>query len=297
MAIEDLVRTETLRLFDKLTFVSRVPARAGAGGEHRARRPAPSTDFVDYRPYAPGDDFRRVDWNVYARLGSLQLKVTEGRERLDVFLVLDCSSSMDTGQPDKLEFAAQLVAALAYVGMARADQVRISCLSQPDQPRLFGPFGRRARLPRLLQLLSGIAPAGPIDLDASLAACVTDATGSRPPLVVVVSDLLTPGGVVSGLQALQLQRTDVAVIHVVSPDESDPRISGEVELLDAESGEVLELGVSMETLAAYRARFAAWLEERASACRARGIRYTRVRTDRPLASVVLDDLRRGGLLH
>ena len=53
-----------------------------------SRRPAPSTDFVDYRPYVPGDDFRRIDWNVYGRLGSLHVKVTEGRERLAVVLVL-----------------------------------------------------------------------------------------------------------------------------------------------------------------------------------------------------------------
>ena len=245
---------------------------------------------MDYRPYQPGDDFRRVDWNVYGRLGSLQMKVTEGRERLDVLVVLDCSSSMATGSPDKLEFAAQVAAALAYIGMARADSVSVVCLGSP--PKSFGPFDRRARLPDLARSLQQIAPVGFVDLSAQLLECA-----SRSTLMVIVSDLLSPEGIAIALEALAARRFDVAVVHVVSPDEMDPRIRGEVELIDAETGERLELGVSLNTLAAYRARFSGWLDERLNECRARGIRYARVHSDRPLASVVLEDLRRAEILR
>ena len=286
---------DAFRQFDRLSFVVRRPARAGLGGEHRSRRPSPSTEFVDYRPYQPGDDFRRVDWNVYGRLGSLQVKVTEGRQRLDVMVVLDCSSSMHAGKPDKLSFAADLVAALGYVGMARADAVRVVCLGEPTPARAFGPFARRSRMPELMAALQRIAPVGALDLNAAMDACLEAA--SRETLVVLVSDLLTPEGVAGGLEALQARQADVVVIHVVSPDELDPRFSGEVELVDAETNGVLELGVSLETLAAYRSRFAAWLDARAAECRTRGIRYARVRTDRPVNMVVLDDLRRVGILR
>ena len=286
---------DAFRQFDRLSFVVRRPARAGLGGEHRSRRPSPSTEFVDYRPYQPGDDFRRVDWNVYGRLGSLQVKVTEGRQRLDVVVGLDCSSSMQAGQPDKLSFAADLVAALGYVGMARADAVRVVCLGEPTPARAFGPFARRSRMPELMAALQRIAPVGALDLNAAMDACLEAA--SRETLVVLVSDLLTPEGVAGGLEALQARQADVVVIHVVSPDELDPRFSGEVELVDAETNGVLELGVSLETLAAYRSRFAAWLDARAAECRTRGIRYARVRTDRPVNMVVLDDLRRVGILR
>src|SRR5918911_2077885 len=125
MALKQSISTEGFRQFDRLSFVARRPARAGYGGEHLSRRPSPSTDFVDYRPYRPGDDFRRVDWNVYGRLGSLQVRVTEGRERLELILVIDCSASMAWGDPDKLAFAAQVIAALAYVGLGRYDAVRV----------------------------------------------------------------------------------------------------------------------------------------------------------------------------
>jgi hypothetical protein len=134
-----------------------------------------------------------------------------------------------------------------------------------------------------------------VDINAGLEGCLPERS-SAVPLIVVVSDLLTPHGAARGLEFLQARQADVVVIHVVSPEELNPRLGGELELVDAESDELLELGVSLETLAAYRARFSAWLEERAAECRGRGIRYARVGTDRPLASVVLDDLRRAGVL-
>src|SRR5918911_4158414 len=130
MALKQSISTEGFRQFDRLSFVARRPARAGYGGEHRSRRPSPSTDFVDYRPYLPGDDFRRVDWNIYGRLGSLQVKVTEGRERLEVAVVVDASNSMDAGTPDKLAFAAQVAAAVGSIGLARADRLSVTVLSE-----------------------------------------------------------------------------------------------------------------------------------------------------------------------
>jgi uncharacterized protein (DUF58 family) len=289
------ISSETFSRFDRLSFVTRRPARAGLGGEHRSRRRAPSTDFVDYRPYAAGDDFRRIDWNVYGRLGALQVKVTEGRERLHVVLVLDCSSSMAYGKADKLEFAAHLVAALGYIGMARSDSVRIACLTDAPAPTGFGPFGRRARLPQLVADLSRIAPAGLVDLNSGLSGCL-DASPERP-LVIVVSDLLALPGVARGLDSLQAMHADVVVLHVVSAEEMEPRLTGEVTLVDAETDEVLEIGVSLDTLAAYRTRFAAWLADRQADCRQRGIRYVRLASHRPLASVVLDDLRRNRVVR
>jgi uncharacterized protein (DUF58 family) len=285
--------TDRFRQFDRLSLVARQPARAGTGGEHVSRRPAPSTDFVDYRPYQPGDDFRRVDWNVYGRLGSLQVKVTEGRERLDVFLVLDCSGSMGFGNPGKLEFAAELVGALAYVGTARADTVRIGCLGLPEDR--FGPFSRRARVPEVVRQLSAMAPAGLVDLNVAIRDSLSEAS-SRNQMMVVVSDLLTRDSMATLLDGMAGRVPDVAVVHVISPQELDPRLSGEVELVDSESGETIEMGVSLDTLSAYRDRFTRWLDDRATQCRSRGWRYVCVHTDRALASVVLDDLRRGGIL-
>lgn len=282
---------DSFRQFDRLSLVARRPARYGIGGEHVSRRRSPSTDFVDYRAYQPGDDFRRIDWNVYGRLGSLQVKVTEGRERLNVLLVLDCSRSMAYGTPDKLGFAGQLIAALAHVASGRADAVQVAMLGEHE--KRFGPFRRRHRIPDLARRLSSMPPVSIMDLNAVL----LEATPDSHQLVVLVSDLLAPNGVVETLDAWSARQLDVALIHVVSPEEMAPDFSGETELIDAESEQVLELGVTQQTLAAYRARFSAFLDQRAADCRGRGMRYMRVRTDQSLDAAMLDDLRRGGLLR
>ena len=179
--------------------------------------------------------------------------------------------------------------------MARADSVRIACLTDAPAPSGFGPFGRRARLPQLVANLARVAPAGLVDLNSGLSSCL--GTSPERPLVIVVSDLLAVPGIAQGLDSLQAMRADVVVLHVVSAEEMEPKLSGEVELVDAETNDVLEIGVSLDTLAAYRARFAAWLADRQADCSQRGIRYVRVPSHRPLASVVLEDLRRGDVVR
>ncbi len=287
------IPAETQRQLERLTFVSRRHARAGTGGDHVSRRRAPSTDFVDYRPYHPGDDFRRIDWNVYGRLGSLQVKVTEGRERLDVLLVLDCSSSMAYGSPSKLEVGAQLVSALSYVGAGRADSVRVTCLGVQLPGRW--PLRRRSHVSQLARELSQIAPSGLLDLNVALGTCVPS-DASVHSLAVVISDLMTPDSISGALDTLRGRVADVAVLHLLAREELEPNLSGEVELIDAETGSATELGVSQATLTAYRARFAAWLDAREAECRGRGLRYRRVTTDTPLSTTVLRDLREMGLL-
>ncbi|MBV9545834.1 MAG: DUF58 domain-containing protein [Chloroflexi bacterium] len=270
--------------------MSRHAARAGLGGEHRSRRPSPSTDFVDYRPYHPGDDFRRVDWNVYGRLGTLQVKVTEGRERLNVLFVLDCSGSMAWGGAhDKLKFAVQLVASLGYVALSRADQVRVSLLGADSSGALKG----RGRTGELVRFLSSVVPTGQVDLNGRLGDVVPSSPNQA--LVVVVSDLLVADGVAASWDALL--GFDAVVVHVVAPEEMEPRLTGEAELVDAETGEVMHIGASLETLSAYRTRFAEWLDQQRTECERREMRYVRVRTDRPLEQVMLEDLRGAGVLR
>jgi uncharacterized protein (DUF58 family) len=225
----------------------------------------------------------------------LQVKLTEARERLDVALVLDCSASMACGEPTKLGFAANVVAALGYIALARSDAVRVVCLRQDREPAVLGPLRGRARLGELVRFVGGAQSGGRVELNAALAECLP-AEGTQR-LVVLVSDLLTPSGMADGLDGLLAQRTDVVVLHVFSAEEADPRLAGEVELVDSETGDTLELGASLATLDAYRDRYAAWQQDQAQACTARGLRYVRLSTDRPLTSVILDDLRRGRVLR
>jgi len=296
----DLLRLPLAR-FERLSFVIRQPATRGLGGEHASRRRAPSTDFVDYRAYAPGDDPRRVDWNVYGRLGSLQVKLTEARERLDLVLALDVSASMGWGNPDKLLFAEQAVAALAYVGLARFDTVRVVPHGQGTGRRSLGPIHGRSRFGEVARFLADISlatsPAPGPSLRDQVAECLPGIANGT--LVVLVSDLLDPLGCGAALDAVVGRGADVVVVHVVAPQELDPEpeLLGELELVDAETGETVNVGVSLSGREQYRERYGAWAREQAAQCAARGLRYVRVRTDTSIDALLLDALRRGRVLR
>ncbi|MDQ3811611.1 MAG: hypothetical protein M3336_15125, partial [Chloroflexota bacterium] len=205
------------------------------------------------------------------------------------------SASMACGTPDKLAFGASVVAALAHIALNRSDAVRVACLRQDQSSVGIGPLRGRARFAQVVRFIEGVKPAGRVELNAALTEFATEAAGPR--MLVLMSDLLSPSGIAEGLDALLARRLDVVVLHAFSPDERDPRLSGEVELVDAETGQILELGASLATLQAYRARYAGWLAEQESVCASRGLRYVRVASDRPLDSVVLDDLRRAQVLR
>jgi hypothetical protein len=114
---------------------------------------------------------------------------------------------------------------------------------------------------------------------------------------VLVSDLFSPAGYVEGLTALAARGHEVAVVHVLAPDEVEPPLAGDLRLLDVETGAVEEVTVDGGTRALYRSRLAAWRDGIGAACRARDVRYVRVETDTPCERVVLYDLRRGGVLR
>jgi uncharacterized protein (DUF58 family) len=283
-----------LARFDRLAFVTRRPSRAGLGGEHASRRRAPSAEFVDYRPYVPGDDLRRVDWNVYGRLGALEVKLTEARERTELVLALDCSSSMAWGAPDKFDVARQAAAALAYVGLARFDRVRLVRLGHGGPGRSLGPVHGRARLTEVLGFLEKSTTVGALDLNDQLLSSVAP-RGQH--VLVLISDLLSPNGIERAVDTLQAAGTELIVVHVVAPQERQPATLGDLELIDAESQAVLEVGLSDEVLGVYCTRFAGWLERQRELCHTRGARYVLASTDRPISALMLSDMRQAAILR
>ena len=281
-----------LRRLDRVALEQRRPATAGLGGEHRSRTRAASTDFVDHRAYAPGDDFRQIDWNAYGRLDQLYVRLTEGRERLSLNLLLDCSASMGLGRPGKFDLARQLAAALGYVALARHDRLSLVPLGRTDLPTR--PLQGRQRFAELLALLDGLEPAGQLRFDE---------LASDPRLrrssgqAVLISDLLDEVGAQGALDALLGLGLAPSVIQVVSPQELEPDHDGDLELFDVESGEVVPVGLSQSAADVYRRRLKAWLDGLAACCSARRVPYLLVQSDDPLDRLALAELRQVGVLR
>jgi uncharacterized protein (DUF58 family) len=278
-----------LRQLERLLLLVRAPVRGGLKGGRRSVKRGQSVEFADYRDYTPGDDLRQLDWNVYARLERLLVKLFVEEEDLTVTLLLDASASMAGGHPEKLRFAKRAAAALGYVGLASEDKISVSALGGRSARRQVALRGS-GRVFRLLTALSGIAVAeGPTDLVAAARHAAAQLRGRG--LIVLLSDLLDPGAE-TVIRDLAATGSELVILHILGPDEIDPPIEGDLRLVDAESGERVDVTLDLATVDAYRGRLAAWQAGLADLAARRAAAYVPLTSDVPLADVIFAELRR-----
>jgi uncharacterized protein (DUF58 family) len=287
----------TLHKLEQLTLVAERVRVGVMKGDRRSRKRGTSIEFADYRNYTKGDDLRRLDWNVYARLERPFIKLLEEEEDLSVHLLVDTSASMDwpeAGDEHKLTYALRLAAALGHIALTSGDLLTVTLLnSQGDQK--WGPFRSRQNSLRLLQFLDAAQAGGMTDLNQSLRHYAQRA--SRPGLLFVLSDLLSPNGFQDGLNALQSRGYEVGLIHVLSADEVEPLVSGDLKLVDVETGQDAEITLDVTTLNQYRQRLQEWQTETAVTCANRAIHYIPIVTDTPWEQVVMQTLRVKGVIR
>ena len=125
-AAERFFSNAFLMQLERLAFISKRSHVGAVKGERKSPRRGSSVEFADYRPYEVGDDLRYVDWNAFARLNRLYLKVFIDEEDLCIHLLLDASGSMDYGTPNKFRYAVRLAAALAFIGFVNLERVGVA---------------------------------------------------------------------------------------------------------------------------------------------------------------------------
>jgi uncharacterized protein (DUF58 family) len=293
-----LLDESTRRKFDQLMLAA-TRVRAGAiKGERRSTKRGTSIEFADYRNYAPGDDLRRLDWNVYARLDRPYVKLLEDEEDLAVHVLLDASASMNWGDetaPDhhKLLFAKRVFAGLGYISLSSNDRLMMSAFSNGGMAQ-FGPVRGRAQSVALLKFAHQIAPGGMTDLNIALKDYAMRA--GRPGLCFIISDLFSPSGYMDGLNTLLGKGYEVALIHVLSPDEITPPLTGDLRLVDVETGMAQEVSVDSVMREIYVRRLTGWRDDIRAECTKRGVHYLPLSTDMPWEKVILYELRRIGVV-
>ena len=282
-----------LRQLERLLLLMRSAVRGGLKGGRRSVKRGQSVEFADYRDYTMGDDLRQLDWNVYARLERLFVKLFVEEEDVTVTLLIDASASMAAGTPGKLLFAKRAAAALGYIGLASEDRVGVTALSGRTARRRTAMRGS-GRVFRLLADLSAIEPAeGPTDL--LVAARHAGAQLHGRGIVVLLSDLLDPNAD-KVIRELAATGSELIVMHILSPDELDPALEGDLRLVDSETGEGLDVTVDLATVDAYKARLAAWKADLADLAAKRRASYVDLSSDQNLADLMFAELRRRRVL-
>lgn len=279
---------------ERLTLLSRRVLAQSLVGEHRSRHRTFAAEFADYRSYTQGDDFRHIDWNIYARMEAVFVRLSEANQDLTVHLLIDSSRSMEWGEPAKFFYARRAAAALGYIALNRFDRLVATAFSD----RLlatYGPTRGRGRILGLLDFLGELQPGAQTDIDAILQQ-YSLRTRRRGDLLVLISDLLPPSGYQAGLRALLERGWQIVLVHLLDPRELDPALRGDLELIDQETDDHLPLTLAPDVIERYKGLVAAWCAEAEIFCKRRGIDYLRVQTTWPFETLVLGYMEQRGLI-
>jgi uncharacterized protein (DUF58 family) len=276
-----LLSAELRARLERLSMSSRRRVSAQWSGRHSSRHKGESLDFADYREYVPGDDFRRIDHNLWARLGVLLVRQFEAEEELPLRIVVDTSASM--GFYRKLEVARVLAAMMTYVGLAGGDRVQLVAVPggqavgaltvQGERSVLMGPAARHlSRWPYLESWLERLTAAGTAPLAPALRRLAGE--GPHRGSVVLLSDLLTADWR-PGIDGLGIG-TGGVVLHILGEEELDPQLAGDLRLRDSETGSEVEVSTSEETMRRYRATLEEFALEASRRARRAGLDYVLV---------------------
>jgi hypothetical protein len=268
-----LLTSEMRARLERLALTSRGRIRANLGGRHASRRKGESLDFADFRPYVAGDDFRRIDQHLYARLGQLVVREYQAEDELTVRIVVDVSASM--GLHRKSSVAAEIAAMITYLVLAGGDRVALYAIPGRERPLMIGPAGRHISVwPRLESWLEGLTTGGTMPMAPTVRNLVGSASirGST----VIVSDMFDPEWE-KVLDGLGLGAGGL-VFHVLGREEIEPDLFGDLRLVDVETGGEAIVSFSEEAGRAYRQRVESFVQGVAGRSRRAGLDYLLVPT-------------------
>jgi len=289
-----LLENALLEKLERLTIHWQKSLPGLVGGHNTSRFAGPGQEFLDHRHFHHGDDLRAVNWRVYLRLEKLFLKMFQLEPRIPVRILIDTSRSMLTGADSKFDYARKLAGALCYVGLVRLDSI---CL-QPFSSKLADAFiasGGRHRFQPAANFLSAIQPEGKTNF-LEVARSFISSYPQRG-LLLVISDFLDDAECEKPLQYLSDFGHELILLHVWASEDREPPWEGELELEDAETGQLAELSFDSDARAMYTAAFDEFSQAlRRVALRNNG-RYVALPTDVPVDEAIFGSLVRAGAVE
>lgn len=289
----ELLDPEFMAKLDQLALFSRKIFAGKLRGERLTKKRGESVEFADHRSYVSGDDLRFLDWNIYARLERLFIKLFLQEEDLHVSLLIDTSASMDWGQPNKGLYARRIAAVIAYIALINFDRLSLYGYAAGLHDELTGVRGRRWMF-KVIDFLSRL----PFDGSSNFpAACKQFAIRHpQPGIVLILSDFFEKAGYEEGLRFLLGRNYDVYAVQILSPEEIDPPLVGDLRLLDVEDDDIAEVTVSRALINRYKQNLQAYCGGLKDYCTRRGVNYLFTSTEVPFDQIVLSYFRQRGLV-
>ena len=262
-----------------LRIVARRVARGGRFAEQCSEDLGHGTDFRDFRPYAAGDDFRSIDWNIYQRLGKVFLRLYEEEEDLPLYLMPDISRSLFLEQPPRAIAGLRTTLALASISLNHHDTTGLFPFSD-DCEVLARPQSGRGKLMLFADRLANLEVGGSTDLSAAVNRF--NSFGLRRGLLAIVSDFFDPAGIDAVVDTLKQVRHKLLLIQLVRRDDAKPGASGDVRMIDCESREAEDVSITPALLKRYHEAYNRFQSALAGFAKNRGAGLLRIDVDQEI---------------
>lgn len=268
---------------------------SGGVGERRSKQRGEGIEFEEHRRYHPGDDARRIDPSLFARLGTHYVREYNVSRQLVVTLLLDASRSMRLGTPSKIATARALASGLLRVALAGSDAVQVG-VWRGDRLAWQTRRSGIARLDDIERWWNGIEPEG----DSDLAAATLQAREQLPAdsYTIVVSDFWSDTAL-AAIDSLAGASQTLLAVQLLSPEEVHPEryASGALRMVDVETNDEVEVTLGPLQVDRYRHALGAWTDDLRQRVQAGGGRFLRVTTDQDADEVFLRALPALGVLQ
>lgn len=284
---------EFLKKLEYLYIISKKIVAGRQMAERKTRLVGSGIEFADHRAYARGDDFRGLDWKVFARTERLFMRLFEEEEDLYIYFLLDSSPSMLLGEPNKWAYAKKVAAALGYIGLSNLDRVSVIPFSGKLDGRL-APARGKSQIFKIFDFLHHLEAGENTSLEDAFSSFV--AQNKRRGIAVVLSDFYDPSGFEEGLNKLRYFQFEPIVIQIFDERELNPKLSGELQLIDVETDELRELTLTPQLVREYRRAFQEFSDELEQFCTQKQMLYFRAPIQEEFDELVLRIFRAGGFL-
>lgn len=253
LSFEELFDPEFLQALRQFTLRVRRVAPSGRLAENKSKDRGIGLEFTDFKPYAPGDDLRAVDWNIYQRLGKIFVRVFEEQQDLPFYVLVDRSSSMYLEEPPRINAALRTALALTSIALHQSDSVGVFSFSNDLQAHVRSTSGK-ARLMTVARQLAALSERSETQLSSSLQQF--NIYKIRLGLLILISDFFEPNGLAGVIEALRHCRHRLLLVQLTRQSDATPNLrtdlQGDVRLTDCETDISVDLTVEPAVLARYR---------------------------------------------
>ena len=278
-----LLDSDFLKRLERLSINIEKLMNVGGGGIRKSRAKGSSTEFSDFREYTLGDDLRRIDWNAYGRLDRLFVKLFMEEREAFINVFLDCSKSMDFSK--KGELALELAAAFSYLTLINMDRLCLNLMISEDL-KISEVLGGRGQFNRAVSFLENSDYKGKTRLDLALKKKNFPGKG----LSIIISDFFNEGNFEEILKFLAFNKQEIIVLHILSPEEYNPRLGGSVKLKDAETDEEINIELNSSTLDKYDKVLKHFIGDISDKCKKYGSSYLNILSNETMEKILFEDL-------